>query len=889
MRNKSAAFCLLFFLAFLIPPGDSLTSLAAPQSEQTAVSRIDAKCQRTLGNFRVPPGTSARNFRKRQLHQGTNCKTGEPITFIKFAIKNLDTNKIVYGYDQQIGSGKDPVESPGPFKQLVLMPGNYAISVAGGANAVCRISFDLVKEPDSGAGSGTLKSWIDRQLNQHCATFKVPSAKSFRRFGIRQLDQGTNARTGLREQNRGFSIEKQSTGKTVFRFFQSSGEKPVEKPVKISELCLPPGWYRLCVAGGADALCVLEYHTSNDICRSQPESEKEKKYVWVEVCKTTGDLPNRWCPLKVKRKFEKGKEPKKTCSKHYPVDAKEAERARDEMTITVKIDEILEALDKLKDYLEEFDSKLKNIQNLEEAKRAQSILNQIRSALNKLKDDQRRVRYFADTKGIDISEAGSGDEWSRITLNINWIDNRIDLLESDIDGLKQAFTEEGQVILSAVARISRQLDILDTSSRELESSITKINSLQASQVARNRLNQLIQALRQIGDEMNRIENLAKAKDIQLKAILGSKYNNIAQKWTSVNDRLIHIKNRLDKLDNRFTQADQTILQAVDILFEQYSRIKTQLDDIRRAINTIRSPADIRAIRQRLNLSRQNVNKIKNGFSQIKSIAQEKGIDLIKLMVKRYAELNQNITNLDSQINIISRHLDMLKNAFNSNKTATPAPSQGVNIPKTCAIEGEYWLQDEPGNKSPFRYLIKNRIISAANFTNIKNVKSNCSSAGNAIRCVYTWNSNRLEIRLTLLGNYKLEGRYIWGGKIKQLAGWWKMTQLEDRTETRQKKETENRKTIDGTIQQKVTDPEEANILSEYCRLWPKFLREVTHPGCQITVVSCGAKSGNIYYFKYKYRCKSGFQWNEYNPQPSKATLAELKKLLRSMKARLGNH
>lgn len=748
----------------------------------------------------------------------------------------------------------------------------------------------------------TIKSWIDKSI-QHCATFTVPSTSSFREFRIRRLEQGTNARTGLTLQERGFNIENEATGKSVYRYFEKIGKGRTENPVTLDELCLPPGNYRMCVRGGTDAVCILEYSVSPDPCTKTGKTEitaKEKEYVWVEVCKISGDLPNRWCPLKVKRQFEKGKEPKKICTECKIVDPKEAKKAEDEATLLDKIDDLLDELVTLKDSLEEFDSDFKTLNTPEDIQRAQNTLNRLRSRLNRLKDKQREARYFAERKNIDISLAGAEDDWSRITLDLNWTDNRIDLLESDIDGLKQAFTQEGRRILNAVNDIIRQLNGIESSVADLERETDRINSLEILPAARERLGRLVQALNRVNDEMRRVDNMAKNLNIDLGALLGQDYENIAQKWNRCSGRLLQIQKKLENLENRFSGVEQKILNAVDIIFQQCSMIKQDLDIIRNNINSLNTLDKIRGVRERLNLSKADTDKVRGEVDQIKSIARQRGINLTALLGRRYGELEQKIQELNNNISAISRHLDMLEKSFEGRRTTTPAPptptpktppqTRGIHIPDNCVIEGEYELQGEGGDKAPFRFTVKNGTASFTNFTNIRNLRSNCSLGGSTIRCLLSWDSNRLEISFILLNNYRLGGTYGWRGQVKQLTGWWKISQLEDQPGSRRRTERTREEPSDRyQSRQREEDPgqDEAEVLAEYCRVWPRFLKEVTHRGCEVTVLSCGVKRGNLYYFRYKYRCKSGFQWNEYNPQPSSATLPQLRKLLKSMKQRLG--
>ncbi|MFC2166631.1 hypothetical protein ACFLQZ_01545 [Acidobacteriota bacterium] len=552
----------LFILTIFVFGSLLLTSFSIPafSSELSIISRIDSNCQRTQGHFQVPLNTFAQNFNIRQLYQGTGCETGGPINFRKFAIKNIESDKVVYEYNET--RGEAPNESPVRLNQLILSPGNYALSVAGGADAVCEIHFELGEEPSFVSDTKTLNSWIDNECMQHCADFVVQSPLFAQKFRMRELSQGTSCQTGrpirsrsfailnaetresvygfrqysgedpsqnpcdldelilppgkysmcvgggvdakcilsyeladrpdvelptsslqvrsqidsqciqhcgrfeipdlfsargfriirlnpgthcqtgISEQRRSFSIMHEETNETLYRFSQIREREPVEQPTAIDSLCLPPGNYRLCVGGGEDAICIIEYMLSSQLC----SSEQQPEYVWIEVCKISGDLPNQWCPLKVKRKFVKGQEPTKECENCKIISQEDEQKVKDEMKVANDIDDVIELIGNIKEELDDFEQELRFVSSFEQVEQAQLKLQQLRDKLNQLKDKRRSIRNFADSKEIDITDAGAGEEWSQMALDFDWIENRIDLLESHLDKLEQAFTQDPSVL-----------------------------------------------------------------------------------------------------------------------------------------------------------------------------------------------------------------------------------------------------------------------------------------------------------------------------------------------------------------------------------------------------------------------------------------------------------
>ena len=190
--------------------------------------------------------------------------------------------------------------------------------VGGGIDARCILNYELEDRRDikSSTPSTQVKSYIDSDCVQHCGRFEIPKVFSAWGFKINRLDPGSDCFTGLSEQRRSFSIIHEDSNVTVYSFSQRRGENAVEQPVSISDFCLPPGNYRLCVGGGEEAICILTYSLSATPCKELDLPEPEDEYVWVEVCETSGKLPNQYCPNTERRKFLKGEEPKTLCTIH---------------------------------------------------------------------------------------------------------------------------------------------------------------------------------------------------------------------------------------------------------------------------------------------------------------------------------------------------------------------------------------------------------------------------------------------------------------------------------------------------------------------------------------------------------------------------------------------
>jgi hypothetical protein len=230
---------------------------AAADQGLAAVSLIDAKCRRTLGPIRVPPGKVAGGFKIVQLEPGAACETGARIAYRRFAVQNAATQEIVFSYDQ--AKGGTVTETPVKLAELILPAGDYLLSVSGGAGAICTIAFVMSAEISLPTASRSLRAWIDRDCLPHAADFAVTASREARAFRLRRLESGTDCHSGQGILDRSFIIEDDSTGEALFRYAVEGGRPPVETPVRLKDLSLSPGRYRLRVSGGRGAECALDY------------------------------------------------------------------------------------------------------------------------------------------------------------------------------------------------------------------------------------------------------------------------------------------------------------------------------------------------------------------------------------------------------------------------------------------------------------------------------------------------------------------------------------------------------------------------------------------------------------------------------------------------------
>lgn len=111
------------------------------QGGKLAVSAsIDAKCGSHPGTFKVPAGKTAHGFKSGGLVAGTACHGGGAPENKGFAVRDSKNNPI-YMWSQY--QDQPPYEKGGPLSGLSLGPGEYTLSVAGGAGASIELSYQL--------------------------------------------------------------------------------------------------------------------------------------------------------------------------------------------------------------------------------------------------------------------------------------------------------------------------------------------------------------------------------------------------------------------------------------------------------------------------------------------------------------------------------------------------------------------------------------------------------------------------------------------------------------------------------------------------------------------------------------------------------------------------
>ena len=116
-------------------------SVVSGQSALSVKASIDADCRSHPTTFTVPDGKTAAEFKSQGLEPGAACHgTGTPPENKGFAIRDAKSRQ-VYTWSQY--QTQPPYEKGGPLGSLTLAPGEYTLSVAGGAGAKIELSYRL--------------------------------------------------------------------------------------------------------------------------------------------------------------------------------------------------------------------------------------------------------------------------------------------------------------------------------------------------------------------------------------------------------------------------------------------------------------------------------------------------------------------------------------------------------------------------------------------------------------------------------------------------------------------------------------------------------------------------------------------------------------------------
>ena len=111
------------------------------QADLSVSASIDADCRSHPATFTVPDGKTAAEFKSHGLEPGAACHgTGAPPENKGFAIRDAKGRQI-YTWSQY--QTQPPYEKGGPLGSLTLAPGEYTLSVAGGAGAKIELSYRL--------------------------------------------------------------------------------------------------------------------------------------------------------------------------------------------------------------------------------------------------------------------------------------------------------------------------------------------------------------------------------------------------------------------------------------------------------------------------------------------------------------------------------------------------------------------------------------------------------------------------------------------------------------------------------------------------------------------------------------------------------------------------
>lgn len=130
--------CSSFFSAGCFS-GKSADAAEGGESAEWTAS-IDDECGSSPTVLVIPAGKKASGFKLKLLEEGVGCHEEGPPDNKGYAIRD-SKNTPIYMWSQF--EDRDPYEKGGPLSSLVLKPGEYTLSVAGGAGARVSLTYSM--------------------------------------------------------------------------------------------------------------------------------------------------------------------------------------------------------------------------------------------------------------------------------------------------------------------------------------------------------------------------------------------------------------------------------------------------------------------------------------------------------------------------------------------------------------------------------------------------------------------------------------------------------------------------------------------------------------------------------------------------------------------------
>jgi len=256
--------------------------------------------------------------------------------------------------------------------------------------------------------TGSVKALIDRDCVPHCGTFTVAASTVARNFRMAGLDPGVNCATGATIGMRSFQIENIRTGETVYRFTYQIDRDVIEIPVKLGQLSLGAGSYRLCVGGGRNAFCALEY----------------------DIAAAPGEVSS---PAPKPR-------PSKKLPPAAPPSAKSAikdELWRDGVGI-------IQALENLEPQVEDAEEFVGSVSSLEALDQARSLLQSLESEARSQSGNLDELKRRAASHGIDVKELEEllEEDWAKLEARPRKLLNDLRSQEDHLDAVEKALRQQ---------------------------------------------------------------------------------------------------------------------------------------------------------------------------------------------------------------------------------------------------------------------------------------------------------------------------------------------------------------------------------------------------------------------------------------------------------------
>lgn len=139
-RRRNRLFLLAIAVLLVAGAGTIKLAISAEGEKESVRAYIDDECRSNPAEFSVPEGKTATGFSSSGVKEGKACHDGGAPENVGYSIRD-GKGKPVYMWSRY--KDQPPYEKGGPLSSVELYPGDYKLTVAGGAGAEVVVSYTL--------------------------------------------------------------------------------------------------------------------------------------------------------------------------------------------------------------------------------------------------------------------------------------------------------------------------------------------------------------------------------------------------------------------------------------------------------------------------------------------------------------------------------------------------------------------------------------------------------------------------------------------------------------------------------------------------------------------------------------------------------------------------